>query len=48
MAEPPHVYPGHHSVTASVTVSNAADAIDFYKQVFDATEPYERTGSGPT
>jgi PhnB protein len=37
-----YVYPGHNSVTASFAVTNAAGAIEFYKQVFDATEPYER------
>jgi PhnB protein len=38
----PYVYPGHNSVTASFAVTDAAGAIDFYKEVFGATEPYER------
>jgi PhnB protein len=38
----PYVYPGHHTVAASITISDCAGAIDFYKDVFGATEPYER------
>ena len=38
----PYVYPGHHTVAPSITVSNCADAIEFYKDVFGATEPYDR------
>ena len=30
--------PGYHSVTAYLVVSDAAKAIDFYKQAFGATE----------
>jgi PhnB protein len=37
-----YVYPGHHTVAASITVRDAGNAIDFYKDIFGATEPYDR------
>lgn len=37
-----YVYPGHQAVTASFTVTNTDKAIEFYKDIFGATEPYER------
>ena len=40
--QPAYIYPGHQAVTASFTVANADQAIEFYKDIFGATEPYER------
>lgn len=33
-------------VTAYLTVNNAADAMEWYREVFDATEIYHHTGPG--
>jgi len=35
---------GYHSVTPTLTISGAADAIEFYKKAFDAKEVYRFPG----
>ena len=36
---------GYHSVTPTLTINGASDAIDFYKKAFDAKEIYRFLGS---
>ena len=36
---------GYHSVTPTLTISGASDAIEFYKKAFDAKEVYRFPGS---
>jgi len=35
---------GYHSVTPTLTISGASDAIEFYKKAFDAKEIYRFPG----
>ena len=35
---------GYHSVTPTLTISGASDAIEFYKKVFDAKEIHRFSG----
>lgn len=46
MAKVPPIPPGYHTVTPYITVTNSAEAIDFYKRAFGAEETFRMNGPG--
>jgi PhnB protein len=46
MANVPPIPPGYHTVTPYITVTNAREAIDFYKRAFGAEELFVMGGPG--
>jgi PhnB protein len=40
----PHQPAGHHSITPSLTIRDCAEAIEFYKKAFGATELFRLAG----
>lgn len=46
MSDVPHIPKGFHTVTAAMTIKNAAEAIEFYTRAFGAEEILRLTGPG--
>jgi PhnB protein len=47
MSDKPHFQPeGYHTVTASLTIKGAAEALEFYQKAFGAVEQYRIAGEG--
>src|SRR5688572_28690856 len=45
-AKPHFVAAGYHSVTPYLVVKGAAQALEFYRRAFGATEPFRMDGGG--